>query len=107
MVWRVCAESLLNLLYSELNARVEFQVRPERGMPHHSRARGVRHNGAASPDLAQVRFKWGRPNSVAIWDNRLVLHSIVQDVYPVERRGYRVTITGAEEPFYNAEGVTN
>ena len=41
----------------------------------------------------QCRFKW-KPNSMAFWDNRCVLHNAMWDYFPQRRFGYRVTVCG-------------
>ncbi len=41
----------------------------------------------------QVRFQW-QPNSMAMWDNRAVMHNAVYDYHPHTRRGYRFTVKG-------------
>ncbi|KAF7773363.1 hypothetical protein Agabi119p4_5530 [Agaricus bisporus var. burnettii] len=41
----------------------------------------------------QVRFKW-EPNSIAFWDNRVVMHSATFDFWPATRHGLRVTPRG-------------
>ncbi|KAG5337110.1 hypothetical protein C0989_010751, partial [Termitomyces sp. Mn162] len=43
-----------------------------------------------------VRFKW-EPNSVAIWDNRVVTHSATFDFWPATRHALRATPHG-EKP---------
>ncbi|KAK9762680.1 hypothetical protein K7432_011360 [Basidiobolus ranarum] len=53
-----------------------------------------------SSDL-QVRFKW-YPNSVAIWDNRVTVHTVARDSFGSYRHGTRVTPHG-EKPYYDAE----
>ncbi|KAG6821326.1 hypothetical protein H0H93_000187 [Arthromyces matolae] len=50
---------------------------------------------AENPDF-QVRFKW-EPNSVAIWDNRIVTHSATFDFWPATRHALRATPHG-EKP---------
>lgn len=40
-----------------------------------------------------VRFQWAE-NSMAMWDNRSVMHNAVFDYFPNTRRGYRVTVNG-------------
>ncbi|KAF8348936.1 alpha-ketoglutarate-dependent sulfonate dioxygenase [Amanita rubescens] len=47
---------------------------------------------AENPDF-QVRFKW-EPNSVAIWDNRIVTHSATFDFWPATRHAVRATPHG-------------
>jgi alpha-ketoglutarate-dependent taurine dioxygenase len=49
---------------------------------------------------SQVRLRWDR-GTVAIWDNRCVLHAAVWDYYPQTRIGFRVMTTG-ERPFLKA-----
>lgn len=44
----------------------------------------------------QVRFKW-EPNSIAIWDNRVVTHSATFDFWPATRHALRAT-PHAERP---------
>ncbi len=41
----------------------------------------------------QCRFKW-QEGSVAMWDNRCVIHYAVFDYFPQRRFGYRVTVCG-------------
>ncbi|TFK49942.1 alpha-ketoglutarate-dependent sulfonate dioxygenase [Heliocybe sulcata] len=41
----------------------------------------------------QVRFKW-EPNSIAIWDNRVVTHSATFDFWPATRHALRATPHG-------------
>lgn len=51
-------------------------------------------------DDLSVRWKW-EPNSVAMWDNRIVTHRAVPGGYdPAERRGHRTAVSG-EKPFYS------
>lgn len=40
-----------------------------------------------------VRFSW-EPNSIAMWDNRSVMHNAIYDYHPNVRRGYRFTVVG-------------
>lgn len=40
-----------------------------------------------------VRFQW-QPNSIAMWDNRSVMHNAVFDYHPHTRRGFRLTVQG-------------
>lgn len=40
-----------------------------------------------------VRFSW-EPNSMAMWDNRSVMHNAIYDYHPHTRRGYRFTVKG-------------
>lgn len=44
-------------------------------------------------DAFTVRLSW-QPNTVAIWDNRLVLHKPVNDFGPSHRRLQRITLAG-------------
>jgi len=44
------------------------------------------------------RFRW-RPGSIAVWDNRCVLHYAVADYAGQRRRMHRITIKGEEAPF--------
>lgn len=44
------------------------------------------------------RFKW-KPDSVAIWDNRITQHKPVNDYWPQHRRMQRITIDDGEKPF--------
>ncbi|MCU1376001.1 MAG: taurine dioxygenase [Actinomycetia bacterium] len=48
----------------------------------------------------QVRFRWER-NSVALWDNRCVQHSVCWDYHPETREGFRVMTVG-EQPYLEA-----
>ncbi len=41
----------------------------------------------------QCRFRW-RPNAVAVWDNRCVLHHAMWDYWPNERKGHRISVVG-------------
>ncbi|KAI0077089.1 alpha-ketoglutarate-dependent sulfonate dioxygenase [Panus rudis PR-1116 ss-1] len=50
---------------------------------------------AVNPDF-QVRFHW-EPNSIAIWDNRVVTHSATFDFWPATRHALRATPHG-EKP---------
>ena len=43
------------------------------------------------------RFLW-RPDSVAIWDNRITQHRPVNDYWPAHRKLQRITIDG-DRPF--------
>jgi len=47
---------------------------------------------ATRPEFC-CRFRW-TPNTVAMWDNRIVQHYAVDDYQAYERLMYRVTITG-------------
>lgn len=40
-----------------------------------------------------VRFSW-EPGSMAMWDNRSVMHNAMHDYFPHTRKGYRVTVKG-------------
>ena len=40
-----------------------------------------------------VRFRW-EPHSIAMWDNRCVMHHAIFDYEPEQRLGYRFTLTG-------------
>ncbi|OBZ66147.1 putative alpha-ketoglutarate-dependent sulfonate dioxygenase [Grifola frondosa] len=53
------------------------------------------HQISDNPDF-QVRFHW-EPNSIAIWDNRVVTHSATFDFYPHTRHALRATPHG-EKP---------
>ncbi|KXN91629.1 Putative alpha-ketoglutarate-dependent sulfonate dioxygenase [Leucoagaricus sp. SymC.cos] len=53
------------------------------------------HQISENPDH-QVRFKW-EPNSIAIWDNRVVTHSATFDFWPATRHALRATPHG-EKP---------
>ncbi len=44
------------------------------------------------------RFSW-EPNSMAIWDNRCVLHYAIDDYFGQQRRMNRIIIEGDETPF--------
>ncbi|KAL6301382.1 alpha-ketoglutarate-dependent sulfonate dioxygenase [Sparassis latifolia] len=50
------------------------------------------HQISENPDF-QVRFHW-RPNSIAIWDNRVVTHSATFDFWPQRRHALRATPHG-------------
>lgn len=41
----------------------------------------------------QLRFDW-QPDSIAMWDNRCVMHNAVFDYDPDDRLGYRFTVVG-------------
>lgn len=56
----------------------------------------------ATSQEATIRFKWSE-NDVAIWDNRVSMHSATFGFYPERRHGVRVTTHG-EVPHYDAEG---
>ncbi|KAG6894142.1 hypothetical protein C0992_007350 [Termitomyces sp. T32_za158] len=58
------------------------------------------HQISENPDF-QVRFKW-EPNSVAIWDNRIVTHSAIFDFWPETRHALRATPHG-EKPISVAD----
>ena len=51
-----------------------------------------------------VRFKWN-VNDVAIWDNRVAVHSATFGFYPERRHGVRVTTHG-EVPYYDPNGTS-
>ncbi len=53
--------------------------------------------GLANLPEYQCRLQW-RPNTIAFWDNRVVLHYAVHDYFPQRRRMERVTIAG-DRPF--------
>ena len=53
---------------------------------------GFLYRHIALPDF-QCRFRW-RQNSVAMWDNRCVVHAAIPDYLPQTRSGYRVTVVG-------------
>ncbi|KAL0954379.1 hypothetical protein HGRIS_003364 [Hohenbuehelia grisea] len=53
------------------------------------------HQISDNPDF-QVRFHW-EPNSIAIWDNRIVTHSATFDFWPATRHALRATPHG-EKP---------
>ena len=53
---------------------------------------GFLYRHIALPDF-QCRFRW-RENSVAMWDNRCVVHAAIPDYLPQTRSGYRVTVVG-------------
>lgn len=48
----------------------------------------------------RCRFRW-RPDSVAIWDNRITQHRPVNDYWPEHRKLQRITIDG-DRPFYES-----
>ncbi|KAL1674026.1 hypothetical protein EV122DRAFT_269892 [Schizophyllum commune] len=50
------------------------------------------HQFAENPDF-QARFHW-KPNSIAIWDNRVVNHSATFDFWPARRHALRATPHG-------------
>ena len=52
---------------------------------------------AAKPQF-QCRFRWQK-DSIALWDNRCVMHHAMWDYYPQVRSGYRVTVKG-DRPFF-------
>ncbi|MCZ6502324.1 MAG: taurine dioxygenase [Gammaproteobacteria bacterium] len=44
------------------------------------------------------RFDW-KPDSVAMWDNRITQHKPINDYWPQHRRMQRITIDDGEKPF--------
>lgn len=58
----------------------------------------------ATTQEAMVRFKWN-VNDVAIWDNRVAVHSATFGFYPERRHGVRVTTHG-EVPYYDPNGTS-
>ncbi|KDQ53178.1 hypothetical protein JAAARDRAFT_39545 [Jaapia argillacea MUCL 33604] len=58
------------------------------------------HQIGENPDF-QVRFKW-EPNSIAIWDNRVVTHTATFDFWPATRHALRAAPHG-EKPISVAE----
>ncbi|KAI1256827.1 hypothetical protein MGN70_001954 [Eutypa lata] len=54
-----------------------------------------------SADDHYVRFKWD-VGSVAMWDNRCVLHRVIPGRYEAPRRGIRTTVFG-EKPYFDPE----
>jgi len=50
------------------------------------------HQISENPDF-QVRFRW-QPDSIAIWDNRVVTHSAIFDFWPQTRHALRATPHG-------------
>ncbi|KAI9013495.1 hypothetical protein DFJ74DRAFT_709945 [Hyaloraphidium curvatum] len=51
---------------------------------------------------AQLSVAWGGPNTVVIFDHRVVWHSAHNDFFPHVRTGYRATVLG-ERPFFDPE----
>jgi len=49
----------------------------------------------------RCRFRW-RPDSIALWDNRITQHRPVNDYWPEHRKLQRITIEGSS-PFYQDE----
>jgi taurine dioxygenase len=45
----------------------------------------------------QVRLRW-KPNTIAVWDNRVTQHYAIHDYYPAVRKMMRATIVG-DQPF--------
>lgn len=56
-----------------------------------------------SADDLSVRWKW-EPDSVAFWDNRVVVHRAVPGGYNVEEREGKRTAIYGEKPFYDPKG---
>lgn len=56
----------------------------------------------ATSQESTVRFKW-EEQDVAIWDNRVSVHSATYGFYPERRHGVRVTTFG-EAPYFDANG---
>lgn len=52
-----------------------------------------------SADDHYVRFKW-EVGSVALWDNRAVVHRVIPGSYETPRRGIRTTVFG-EKPYFD------
>lgn len=55
----------------------------------------------------QVRHKWINPHDVAIWDNRVVVHTATPDYLDQQggrREGYRVMSVG-ERPYFDPAGI--
>ncbi|KAK0728918.1 hypothetical protein B0T21DRAFT_444415 [Apiosordaria backusii] len=48
-----------------------------------------------------VRFKW-EVGSVALWDNRAVVHRVIPGSYEAPRRGIRTTVFG-EKPYFDSK----
>lgn len=51
---------------------------------------------------AQIRVSWGEPNTVVLFDHRVVWHAAHNDFHPSTRTGYRVTVLG-DRPYFDAE----
>ena len=47
-----------------------------------------------------TRVHW-EPNTVAIWDNRAVMHSAIWDYWPEKRVCRKVAMHGGERPYYD------
>ncbi|KAI9331306.1 alpha-ketoglutarate-dependent taurine dioxygenase [Zopfochytrium polystomum] len=63
-------------------------------------------NGVPEKSLdLQVRFKWEK-NSVAIWDNRVVIHHPVWDYFPHVRAGSRFVVLGPTKPAFDPASPT-
>lgn len=56
----------------------------------------------ATTQDATVRFKW-QEGDVALWDNRVSVHTATHGFYPERRHGVRVTTHG-EKPYYDPKG---
>jgi len=60
------------------------------------------HQIGENPDF-QVRFHW-EPNSVALWDNRVVTHAATFDFWPATRHALRATPRGEKPTSVEAYG---
>jgi taurine dioxygenase len=45
----------------------------------------------------QIRYQW-KPNTLAVWDNRVTVHYALADYHPQHRRIHRVTVLNYEVP---------
>lgn len=61
-------------------------------------------NLIATSQEATVRFKWNE-GDVALWDNRVSVHTATYGFYPERRHGVRVTTHG-EVPYYDEKGTS-